>query len=530
MAEFDPKVWSQEPTQEEPSFEKNPSVEKAQTEEPTSAPIDMHNAKRWQTIRVMASTIAPYDADYIYRLQPQAQPGSNKITLSGEWNLVYDPEFTDEEIVWELLEMVYHLYMDHFDRVKDKDRELFGLASCLEARDSWRDSIIRSSTEKKSDGNLKAPFLKGFVDGSWRPGTVFPEQLGLPRGLNANAYYRLLCELAEKASAEGEGIPINVHAASPGSGGGQGKEEKENDENESGEGGAQGEQDKTQNKTDDKDEKGKGTKDKDGKKKGQGTSGSGAPDPRGMYNPCGFTESEKPGESKELEKMKNRAERLIGEMKNDSDDYGSVPGNFTRNMGRGTTPRVSLEGMLKYLVTEATGDEDYKKTGKFNSRSLATGMIMSSLKEGRPNLVVIEDLSGSVSDDLHATMINIIAGWTRTNKVWYCAADTQIRYAEDSPLAGSVRERLRKTVIRAGGGTDMVFAVNEAKKKYPDTDAFIVISDMETRLPTSSKEFPANTVWVVANRRSKDMEFPKFMRFIHRINPDDLVRDRAVDL
>ena len=504
---------------------------------------DFHDPKKVPEWRYWATRRAPYYSRYIYRFKYEAKPGTRTVKIRKDWTVEYDPELTVGEM-WRSLTWLSHgLAMGYLDRRGERDKDEWALSANLAIFEAWRQVMEREDTLGTYPPRVESP------DDSYPPGTVRPEELGLPRGLNAESYYKLIHEDGQggggghepntEGSAEteepiGVGIPSGGQmppegatspvASSQGNGsrseatgqGGAPGDGQEQDQPQPGEGpgGDAGSEAPGGNPQEDKtNQPPAGDKQPEGRGAGAGNK----PLPLDLAN------SETP-QDPDLPNMQQDA-------KNEAQKYaastggleaGTLPGDLTEALKPSPVSKVPIERILAKMVGTVKAQLDYAYSGRPSPRSMnhPDGVVMPKLNTGMPSVTCVVDTSGSMSDAKVAEAIGHCVRAAKATSVHVVMADTDLKPTTKRFVTAQDIKKMRE---RTGyGGTDMVGAVREARKKFKDEAIFCVTDGI---FNWGGAEKLRQTIWlVITDERTRQYNdrIPKGVRNVHVVEAREL--------
>jgi predicted metal-dependent peptidase len=151
-----------------------------------------------------------------------------------------------------------------------------------------------------------------------------------------------------------------------------------------------------------------------------------------------------------------------------------------------------LASSLRMAIAYVRGKTDYTYYKQNRRQSMRPDVILPGMVQPIPNIAVVLDTSGSISDDdLHNSMSEI-AGILRSTAgmapITVLATDAQVH-----SITPVMQVHDLKGKILGGGGTDMSVGIERAQKLHPKPHIIIVITDGWTDWP----EAPPHGVKVI---------------------------------
>lgn len=397
----------------------------------------------------------PYFASAVYSLVPVESEVVETMAVSQTGVLYYSKnaveKWTTEEVSGVIYHEILHLLQVHFERLKEYPHEVANISGDLEIN-----QILRE------DG-----FQLPKIDGK-EP--LFPEPFGFPKNLLAEEYAELIMKNAIFVDDQsGESQSGNTSGHSGGQSGNQSG-------NQSGEG-----------------QSGSGSGNPPhpahagGAKPGAGVSGSAA---TGRAAPWENSESEGKLTPGRLEVIRREVAHAIAEA---AKGRGDVPGGLIRWVESVLEPpkvdwRLLLRNLIRSGATKS-GAEDYSLQ-RPNRRIRTAEFLLPGMIRRRPNIAVVVDTSGSVSDRELEELLSEVQGLLKF-------ADLSLVYADAAAygaykITDSSKSAFRRALkdARGGGGTDMGEAAQAAAKLRPRPDVIVVLTDGLTPWPEQPLPVP----------------------------------------
>jgi predicted metal-dependent peptidase len=443
-----------------------------------------------QAARLRLLTEHPYLASALYSLVPVERPGLGTLAVDKWWRLYYDP---DAVATWDVIHLagvlyheITHLLRAHHERFEHADRETANVSADIEINDD-----IRAEGVQLPDGAL------------------YPETFGFPDGLLAEEYYSLFQQQQGQQSTaqqQQQGQQGSNGAAARGDGGQGDKRQQGKDAADQGaaasdgQGGQQQGQDVAQGGGSDGQQQdaaaaggGQGGQQQEaaaqaGGEQSQDGSGAGKPAPGcGRCGSCAHghreawelgapEESGVPGISAtEAEIIRRQVAQEIVRIAQQARERGTVPAHWRRWAEEKLRPKVDWRRQLRAAVRAAlatvSGAADYSYR-KLPRRRLP-GIVTPGLVQPVPEVAVVVDTSGSMSDDLLARALAEVQGVLRATGVHgatVLTVDAAIHTVQRVFDARQVRPV-------GGGGTNMRVGIDAALKLRPRPHVVVVLTD-----------------------------------------------------
>jgi predicted metal-dependent peptidase len=371
--------------------------------------------------RLWAAAHYPYLASAVFGARVAAAPGIGTVAVDPGWRLWADPEltagWTPAQFGSVLVHHVCHLLREHGQRA--------GLAG---VRPDESRSWIRAADAEINDDMVPA--------GLQLPGDpVLPHHLGCAPGQLAEQYFSTRLSAAP--------------------GGQQGVDGNDGDANGSG---------------DDGDAHGNaGTV---GLDCGSGADGFGRPWQRAQ------PETLSPWQARLLQRLV--AQQCVAADK----QAGNVPAGLLRWASDVLQPKVdwrrALAAELRKAVADTAGAVDYSYRRPSRRAAAAGNVVLPALRRPVPEVAVVCDTSGSMSDDLLAASLAEVQGLLGTlgmaRSLRVLACDTAVGPAQRVSTAHQV-------ALVGGGGTDMGAGIAAAGALRPRPAVIVVLTDGYTPWP-----------------------------------------------
>jgi predicted metal-dependent peptidase len=165
-------------------------------------------------------------------------------------------------------------------------------------------------------------------------------------------------------------------------------------------------------------------------------------------------------------------------------EAGNVPAGLLRWASDLLEPAVdwrkALAAELRRAVADATGAVDYSYRRPSRRASVAGDVVLPALRRPVPDIAVVCDTSGSMSDDLLAMALAEVEGLLRA-----VGLARQLRVLACDTAVGPVRRvsSARQVELVGGGGTDMGAGIAAASSLRPRPAITVVLTDGFTPWP-----------------------------------------------
>jgi predicted metal-dependent peptidase len=164
---------------------------------------------------------------------------------------------------------------------------------------------------------------------------------------------------------------------------------------------------------------------------------------------------------------------------------GSVPDHLARWAEQKLRPkknwRRELRSAVRAAVAQVAGQADYSYSRRSRRQEAVRGAILPGMVEPRPQVAVVVDTSGSMSDTEVATALAEVEGIARQLgiEVAVIACDAAAHLVS---RAARTARGLRGRLV-GGGGTDMGVGIEAALRLRPQPDVVVVLTDGHTPWP-----------------------------------------------
>jgi predicted metal-dependent peptidase len=378
------------------------------------------------------------------------------MAVDNRWNLYYDPEqiseFTPEQIMAALLHESWHLLGLHHERLVAYPPRIASYGG---------DCAINSSA--RSIG-LELP-----------KGLIYPELFGLPDGKSAEFYCEHIMQnavtvtisIALPSSDDRQESRQQQRGSGSGNQSGQNQSGQQSGQNQSGQN-QSGQNQSGQNQSG------------QGQSGGQGSQVGDIPDGfGGLLVPNHGSCAHGRRESYEVdgEGLPESVQRsIIKQVARDIKSCGDAPEWMQRWADSVLEPQVNWANVLRRMlgdsVAQCSGMVDYTWRRPSRRQALMDGVILPRLQAPMPNVAVLVDTSGSMSDEELGIALSEIRAISRTvGELMVYTADTEIKTARSifNP------EQVHRIELLGGGGTSMRNATEQLLHQYRKRPLVLVI-------------------------------------------------------
>ena len=166
---------------------------------------------------------------------------------------------------------------------------------------------------------------------------------------------------------------------------------------------------------------------------------------------------------------------------------GTVPAGLLRWAEEVLSPKVNwravLAAELRRAVAEVSGAVDYSYRRPSRRSAMAGPVVLPALRRPVPEVAVVCDTSGSMTEDLLAMVLAEVEGLLRAlglaRQVRVLACDTAVAPAQRVSSA-------RQVELIGGGGTDMGAGIGAAAALRPRPAVTVVLTDGYTPWPAAA--------------------------------------------
>ena len=196
---------------------------------------------------------------------------------------------------------------------------------------------------------------------------------------------------------------------------------------------------------------------------------------------------------------------------------GTVPAGLLRWAEEVLSPKVNwravLAAELRRAVAEVSGAVDYSYRRPSRRSAVAGPVVLPALRRPVPEVAVVCDTSGSMTEDLLAMVLAEVEGLLRAlglaRQVRVLACDTAVAPAQRVSSA-------RQVELIGGGGTDMGAGIGAAAALRPRPAVTVVLTDGYTPWPAAAPKGMRVVVGLLGDRAP---EAPPWARAV-RVSPD----------
>jgi predicted metal-dependent peptidase len=196
---------------------------------------------------------------------------------------------------------------------------------------------------------------------------------------------------------------------------------------------------------------------------------------------------------------------------------GNVPGGLLRWAEEILNPKVNwrkvLAAELRRAVAEVSGAVDYSYRRPSRRAAVAGNVVLPALRRPVPDVAVVCDTSGSMTEDLLAAALAEVEGLMRAlgmaRQVRVLACDTAVGAAQRVNSA-------RQIQLVGGGGTNMGTGIAAAVALRPRPAITVVLTDGYTPWPAAA---PKGTRVVIGLLGPRAPDAPAWARAV-RVDPD----------
>ena len=195
---------------------------------------------------------------------------------------------------------------------------------------------------------------------------------------------------------------------------------------------------------------------------------------------------------------------------------GTVPAGLLRWAEEVLSPKVNwravLAAELRRAIAEVSGAVDYSYRRPSRRSAVAGPVVLPALRRPVPEVAVVCDTSGSMTEDLLAMVLAEVEGLLRAlglaRQVRVLACDTAVAPVQRVSSA-------RQVQLIGGGGTDMGAGIGAAAALRPRPAVTVVLTDGYTPWPAAA---PKGMRVVVGLLGEQAPEAPAWMRSV-RVEP-----------
>lgn len=432
--------------------------------------------------KVRSSLKHPYLITAMYAMRLYETTAIPTLGVDKFWNCYFNPntvnEWTVEVIATVLEHEVWHLLRRHHERMP-----LVGAQ-----QSPWSKHEIKEHWNVATDCEINDDLMK---TGQLPDGVCYPTNFGMKDGLIAEEYYDGIPLAKSRPYFSPQcGCPIHSPGNTPGKGGNQDAEDGSGTGDERGDGGA-------------------GTGDKPGSGNGQGKqdgSGNQAGQGSGQCT-CGkrWGGSCADGVSRPWESEGDHispiekeliAKEVARKIKEHTANRGTVPAGMVRwaddQLKEPIVPwNKELASIIRGHLASLSGYGDITYSRRHRRQSIYGNVIKAAPYRLIPQIVVVVDTSGSVSDDM------LTQALTETHHILRVNEGLGVTVMSCDAAVGNVQKVFsrKQVTFKGGGGTDMCEGLRVAVEKKPQV--IILITDGYTPYPKDAPDSKIRFVTLV---------------------------------
>ena len=177
---------------------------------------------------------------------------------------------------------------------------------------------------------------------------------------------------------------------------------------------------------------------------------------------------------------------------------GDVPGGWARTAQEHLRPQVDwrkeMSAAVKRAVTQVSGQVDYSRDKPSRRRALSRGMIKPRLVRPIPEVAVVVDTSGSMSDREQSQALSEVEEVIRS-----ALGGAPVRVLAVDAAVHATRKAFNRNqvMLAGGGGTNMGVGIKAASELKPKPDTIIVLTDGYTPWPSDKPEGSSVVIGVI---------------------------------
>jgi predicted metal-dependent peptidase len=216
--------------------------------------------------------------------------------------------------------------------------------------------------------------------------------------------------------------------------------------------------------------------------------------------------------------------QIAQEVLKHSKQAGTLPAGLLRWAEELLTPKVDwrrlLAALLRRAVSEVAGAVDYSYRKPSRRSSVTGGVVLPALRRPVPEVAVVCDTSGSMTDELLAMALTEVDGLLKS-----LGLSRQLRVLSCDTAVDTVQRvtSTRQITLTGGGGTNMGAGIDAAAGLRPRPAVCVVLTDGYTPWPAAP---PKGMRVIVALLGEGDTEPPAWAAVVRVPSslPSDLVR------
>jgi predicted metal-dependent peptidase len=371
-----------------------------------------------QAARFLLNKKRPYLATALWALQTIEKEGLGTMAVDKKWRLYYDPEI---EKIWETEEIAGVIYHEILHLLRDHPNRLLNYPAEI--------------ANIAADAEINDDLLKEKIELPDDP--VTPQKINMPEGLLAEEYAeQLMKQNSEILSDLLSNLIKNENKPQPGAG-----------------------------------------------NCGSIATGRKAPWELGDIEEENSSNKEAPGYTDtELEIIRKQIAKDIEEFS--QKNPGTVPDYMVRWAKEKLKPKVNwkkeLSAAIKNTIATISGMVDYTYNRPSRRQSAAGNVILPSLRQPIPNVAVVIDTSGSISNHMLSQAVAEVDGILKSvglkEGIKYIACDYDVHVTDKIT-------NVKKLKLQGGGGTNMAQGIKAAAELKPCPDICVVLTDGYTPWP-----------------------------------------------
>jgi len=190
---------------------------------------------------------------------------------------------------------------------------------------------------------------------------------------------------------------------------------------------------------------------------------------------------------------------------------GSVPGHWQEWASSILEPKLNwrkiLRGAIKHTMADIAGMVNYTYARPSRRQHSVPRVVLPSLRQPVPNIAVVVDTSGSMSNDDIATVLGEVNGVLKQ-----CGASGGVdAIVCDAAVHGAKRVFKAEQIVIAGrGGTDLTVGIEAAMARPIRPHVIIVLTDGDTPWPESPTS--ARVIAAIVGARAEHIEVPYWIK------------------
>jgi predicted metal-dependent peptidase len=193
--------------------------------------------------------------------------------------------------------------------------------------------------------------------------------------------------------------------------------------------------------------------------------------------------------------------QVAGEIVNHAKQAGHVPAGLLRWAQAVLEPKVdwrrALAAELRRGVREVNGRVDYSYRRPSRRASAVADVVLPSLRRPTPEVAIVCDTSGSMTEDDLAKVLAEVEGLLRSVGL----AGARVLSVDTEAHGPAQRVRSAHQVsLEGGGGTDMGAGIDAALALRPRPQVIVVLTDGETPWPSAAPRGAVVVVGLIGSR------------------------------